>query len=86
MVRFIVDYRGVLTKEEYFLAGDEHEFAPPVEKALVDEGRAEFVGRPEKSDGAEVAPEVTQKPPAKRGPGRPKGSRNRRKPGRPRGS
>lgn len=48
-VRFLVDFRGKLTKEQFYLAGSEVEFPADVATRLVDEGRAEYV--------AEVAPE-----------------------------
>ena len=40
-IRFIVDYRGALTGEQYFTAGTEMSHASAA--ALVADGRAEFV-------------------------------------------
>ena len=40
-VRFLTDYRGVLTKELFYRAGDEAALLNA--SALVDEGRAEYV-------------------------------------------
>ncbi|MBA3945923.1 MAG: hypothetical protein H0X37_15325 [Herpetosiphonaceae bacterium] len=42
-VRFLVDFRGVLTNEQFFLAGTEAEFDVETAKVLVAEGRAELV-------------------------------------------
>jgi hypothetical protein len=42
-VRFLVDYRGVLSKERYFKAGIEVALDHLMAKALVEAGRAEFV-------------------------------------------
>ena len=42
-IRFLVDYRGVLTKERYFLAGAVVEDSEIHATELVAEGRAEFV-------------------------------------------
>lgn len=44
-IRFLVDYRGVLTGEEYFLAGAVADGLENAE-ALVAEGRAEVVESP----------------------------------------
>ena len=50
-IRFLVNYRGVLTKERYYQAGDIAELDNAT--ALVDEGRAEHVVAelPEEADG-----------------------------------
>jgi len=50
-VCFLVDYRGKLTKEDFFLAGTVVEFEPATAQALIDEGRAVAF--------AEPAPEIT---------------------------
>ncbi len=47
-VRFLVDYRGILTKEQYFTAGAEVEFPEGIAEALVAEERAELVKPPVK--------------------------------------
>jgi len=39
-VCFLVDYRGKLTREDFFLAGAVVEFEPATAQALIDEGRA----------------------------------------------
>ena len=41
-VEFIVDYRGVLTREIYYRAGSVVAFQPSTANALVKEGRARF--------------------------------------------
>ncbi len=48
-IRFIVDYRGVLTNERYYQAGDVAELDNAI--ALVNEGRAEHVELPQEADG-----------------------------------
>ena len=57
-IRFLVNYRGVLTHERYYQAGDVAELDNAT--ALVDEGRAEHVVAelPEEADGLE---ELTRK-------------------------
>lgn len=42
-VKFLQDYRGKLTKEQYFTKGQEVEFEDGVATALIDAGRAEEV-------------------------------------------
>lgn len=54
-IRFLVDYRGVLTKERYFLAGCVVEDSEIHATELVAEGRAEFV------DHGPVLEELTRK-------------------------
>lgn len=69
-IRFLVDYRGVLTGENYYQAGDvvEHHNAA----ALVAEGRAEYVKaekpapEPEPVEKPEPEPEPVKKPAPKR--------------------
>jgi len=51
LVRFLQDYRGKLSDEVFYRAGDEADLSSA--KALVDAGRAEFVEAPD------------EKPPAK---------------------
>ena len=42
-IRFLVDYRGVLSDERYFKAGEEVTVGDVMAKKLVGAGRAEFV-------------------------------------------
>lgn len=42
-VRFVVDYRGVLTGEQWFQAGQEAEIADLQAEQLIADGRAEAV-------------------------------------------
>lgn len=42
-VKFLVDYRGKLTNEQYYLAGTVAEFDKETAAALVEAGRAELV-------------------------------------------
>lgn len=42
-VRFLVDYRGHLTDEQFYVAGDEVEFPDEVAEQLIADGRAEVV-------------------------------------------
>jgi hypothetical protein len=46
-INLLQDYRGVLTAEVYYLAG-EHDLPEGVAQALIDDGRAELVEEPEK--------------------------------------
>ena len=46
-VCFLVDYRGKLTKEDFFLAGAVVEFEPAIAQALIGEGRAVAFAEPE---------------------------------------
>ena len=55
-IRFLVDYRGVLTHERYYQAGDIAELDNAT--ALVDEGRAEHVELPQEANGLD---ELTRK-------------------------
>jgi hypothetical protein len=45
-VCFLVDYRGKLTKEDFFLAGAVVEFEPATAQALIDERRAVAFAEP----------------------------------------
>ena len=40
LVQFLVDFRGKLTQENYYLAGEQVEFDAATAQALIDEGRA----------------------------------------------
>ena len=40
LVRFVVDYRGHLTAEHYFLAGSQADFDAPTAAQLIADGRA----------------------------------------------
>jgi hypothetical protein len=42
-VRFLVDYRGHLTNEQFYVAGDVVEFADEIAEQLIADGRAEAV-------------------------------------------
>ena len=46
-VCFLVDYRGKLTKEDFFLAGAVVEFEDATAQALISEGRAVAFAEPE---------------------------------------
>lgn len=39
-VRFIVDYRGILTDEKFYRRGEVDDFPPAVARKLTDQGRA----------------------------------------------
>ena len=58
-VQFLVDFRGKLTKEIFYRAGETAEFAPATAQALIDEGRAVAVA-------PETTPEIAPAQPAKR--------------------
>jgi len=45
-VRFLVDFRGKLTREHFYRAGEEAEFEDAVAEALVSQGWAEHVAPP----------------------------------------
>ena len=57
-VQFLVDYRGKLTRENYYTAGTVVEFEPATAQALIDEGRAVRVVLPS----PETAPAAPAKP------------------------
>ena len=61
-VQFLVDYRGKLTKENFYPTGETAEFDPGTAQALIDEGRAVLVLEPT----PEIASALPVKP-AKRG-------------------
>ncbi len=42
-VRFLVDFRGVLTNEQFYVADTEADFDAETAKALIADGRAEAV-------------------------------------------
>ena len=46
-VQFLVDYRGKLTREDYYTAGMVVEFDAATAQALIDEGRAVALPAPE---------------------------------------
>ena len=56
-VQFLVDFRGKLTGEIFYRAGETAEFAPATAQALIDEGRAVLV--------PDVTPEIAPAQPAK---------------------
>ena len=56
-VQFLVDFRGKLTKEIFYRAGETAEFAPATAQALIDEGRAVLV--------PDVTPEIAPAQPAR---------------------
>jgi hypothetical protein len=43
MIKFIVDYRGVLTGEKYYKVNTITHFSPKINAQLVDEGRAVYL-------------------------------------------
>ena len=53
-INLLADYRGVLTNEQYYLAG-EHDLPAAVAQALVDEGRAESLEKAPKPEPAKPA-------------------------------
>lgn len=54
-VRFLMDFRGKLTREQFFLTGEEGEFPDQIAQTLIDDRRAEA-----------VVPEAPQQPPTPR--------------------
>ena len=62
-VQFLVDYRGKLTRENYYTAGTVVEFDAATAQALIDEGRATEVSP---TPAPELAPAAPVKP-TKRG-------------------
>ena len=74
-IRFLVDFRGRLTNEQFYLAGTVTSFDSQVAKRLVDEGRAVYVEAPQD------APEAQGEPtPAEVDTPAPKPKRKRRAP------
>ncbi len=61
LVQFLVDFRGKLTKENYYQAGDQVEFDAGTAQALIDEGRAVAVTH---EPAPEIAPALPTKPPS----------------------
>lgn len=59
-VQFLVDYRGKLTREDYYTAGMVVEFDAATAQALIDEGRAVAVPAPV------IAPALSRQPKSKR--------------------
>ena len=57
-VQFLVDFRGKLTGEIFYQAGETAEFAPAAAQALIDEGRAVLVPEPT----PEIAPAAAKQP------------------------
>ena len=53
-VKFLVDYRGHLTKEEFFTAGTVANFPDAVAIVLVADGRATYTSTPEIVDWTQV--------------------------------
>jgi len=60
-VQFLVDFRGKLTKENYYLAGEQAEFDAGTAQALVSEGRATEVSPTPAPDIAPAAPAKPRK-------------------------
>jgi hypothetical protein len=57
LVQFRVDFRGKLTKENYYLAGERAEFETATAQALIDEGWAVAVtSEPAPKSTPEIAP------------------------------
>ncbi len=64
-VQFLVDFRGKLTRENYYLAGEQAEFDAATAQALIDEGRATVVSPapdPASSQAPDIAPAAPAKP------------------------
>ncbi len=59
-VQFLVDFRGKLTREDYYTAGAVVEFEPAIAQALIDQGWAVAVPTPE------IAPALPKPTPRKR--------------------
>jgi hypothetical protein len=55
-VQFLVDFRGKLTREQFYLAGEQAEFDAGTAQALVSEGRAAAVSPTPAPDVAPAAP------------------------------
>ncbi len=58
-VQFLVDYRGKLTKEIYYRAGEQAEFDATTAQALIDEGRATEVSPTPAPEPAPASPKPT---------------------------
>lgn len=58
-IKFLQDYRGVLTNEEYYKKGDVADIAQA--SALIDAGRAEAVAKPKVVE-EKVKPKKVTKP------------------------
>ena len=58
LVQFLVDFRGKLTREQFYLAGEQAEFDAGTAQALISEGRATEVS-------PTPAPEEAPAPPAR---------------------
>ncbi len=58
-VQFLVDFRGKLTREQFYLAGEQAEFDAGTAMALISEGRAAAVSP------TPAAPDVAPAAPAK---------------------
>ena len=61
-VCFLTDFRGKLTRENYYTAGAVVEFDPATAQALIDEGRAVAFAEP----APEIAPALPKPTPRKR--------------------
>ena len=53
-INLLADYRGILTNEQYYLAG-EHDLPAGIAQALVDEGRAESLEKAPEPEPAKSA-------------------------------
>ncbi len=60
-VQFLVDYRGKLTRENFYLAGEQVEFDAGTAQALIDEGRAVAVAPAPAPEIAPAAPKPTKR-------------------------
>lgn len=65
-VCFLVDYRGKLTKEDFFLAGAVVEFEDATAQALINEGRAVAFAEPAPPEITPALPKPLGPPPAPR--------------------
>ena len=61
-VQFLVDYRGKLTCENYYVTGQVAEFEPAIAQALIDEGRAVLVPDVTPDPTPEIAPAQPARP------------------------
>jgi len=77
-LKFLVDYRGILTREWYYEAGDVVEVSGDIQgQALVNAGRAEFVEEEvEPTPDAELA--MQHDPPSKKPGAKPRGRPRKR--------
>lgn len=71
MIKFIMDYRGVLTNEVFFSAGDTIALKKSIEAALIADGRAVSLDPPEITPSPpqitpDEPPRITPQPPPRK--------------------